>query len=186
MHPLTQGNNLYQFSPLFLIKFGGLVCWTLQSNSRKPHSLEFDVASESLATQRKVEVCVVVDKWKTSYFLWLKPLIYGFFSLNRITSFQVRNSFLQDQKQVSKSYDYKLKSIIKKKLSNLLDNEIPLLSKLFSIPDHTKISKISNTDNLDLKLNDLTKFSKMDQTIKKGLTKSGSLITKTLKTFQII
>jgi hypothetical protein len=33
--------------------------------------------------------------------------------------------FLQGQKQISKSYEYKLKSIIKKKISNLIDKEIP-------------------------------------------------------------
>ena len=39
--------------------------------------------------------------------------------------------FLQGQKKVSKSYEYKLKSIIKKKVSNLLDIEIPMLSSFF-------------------------------------------------------
>ena len=39
--------------------------------------------------------------------------------------------FLQGQKKVSKPYEYKLKSVIKKKLSKLLDKELPLLSSLF-------------------------------------------------------
>ena len=36
--------------------------------------------------------------------------------------------YLQGDKQVSKSYEYKIKSIIKKKLSRLIDKEFPLLS----------------------------------------------------------
>jgi hypothetical protein len=52
--------------------------------------------------------------------------------------------FLQGQKQVSKSYEYKLKSIIKKKLANLLDNEIPLLAKSF--PDLTEFGKNCSQD----------------------------------------
>jgi hypothetical protein len=39
--------------------------------------------------------------------------------------------YLQGQKQVSRSYEYKLRSMINKKVANLLDKEIPLLSKLF-------------------------------------------------------
>jgi hypothetical protein len=39
--------------------------------------------------------------------------------------------FLQGQKKVSKSYEYKLKSVIRKKLSKLVDKEIPLISSLF-------------------------------------------------------
>ncbi len=50
--------------------------------------------------------------------------------------------FLQGQKDVSKSYEYKIKSIIKKKISNLMDKEIPLLTNLFP------------------NLNNLTEFSK--------------------------
>ena len=49
--------------------------------------------------------------------------------------------FLQGQKQVSKSYEYELKSIIKKKISNLLDKELPLLSQLFPNLDLTKNGK---------------------------------------------
>jgi hypothetical protein len=53
--------------------------------------------------------------------------------------------FLQGQKKiVSKSYEYKLKSIIKKKVSNLLDKELPLISTLFPDTDLTIFSKINN------------------------------------------
>src|SRR5215218_8268960 len=38
---------------------------------------------------------------------------------------------LQDQNKTSKSYEYKLKSVIKKKISKLLDRELPLMSSLF-------------------------------------------------------
>ena len=40
--------------------------------------------------------------------------------------------FLKDQKQVSKLYEYKLKSIIRKKVANLLTKGIPTLSHLFT------------------------------------------------------
>jgi hypothetical protein len=39
--------------------------------------------------------------------------------------------YLQGQKPVSKSYEYKLKSVIRKKISRLLGKEIPLFSKSF-------------------------------------------------------
>ena len=39
--------------------------------------------------------------------------------------------YLQGQKQVSKPYEYKLKSVIRKKMAHLLDKELPLLSTLF-------------------------------------------------------
>ena len=51
--------------------------------------------------------------------------------------------FLQGQKTISKSYEYKLKSIIKKKLSILVDKELPLLSSLLPNLHLTKISKIN-------------------------------------------
>ena len=49
--------------------------------------------------------------------------------------------FLQFQKQVSKSYEYKLKSIIKRKISTLVGKELPPLSQLFPKLDLTKNSK---------------------------------------------
>ena len=79
--------------------------------------------------------------------------------------------YLQGQKQVSKPYEYKLKSIIKRKISILLEKEWPLLSKLFldneltttgnrlddmKSQNLTKYSKISNEKTL----NNLTKISK--------------------------
>ena len=39
--------------------------------------------------------------------------------------------FQQGQKQISKSYEYKLKSILKKKVQHFLNNDLPLLSDLF-------------------------------------------------------
>ncbi len=49
--------------------------------------------------------------------------------------------FLQGQKQVSKSYQYKLKSIIKRKISILIEKELPLLSQLVPNLDLTKFGK---------------------------------------------
>ncbi len=49
--------------------------------------------------------------------------------------------FLQGQKIVSKSYEYKLKSVIKRKISTLLEKELPLLSQLFPNLDLTKNGK---------------------------------------------
>jgi len=80
--------------------------------------------------------------------------------------------YLQGQKQVSNSYEYKLKSILRKKITNFLDKELPLLKSLFPDLDLnknnkinsegsritlTKFSKIGCNDN---KLTDLTKISK--------------------------
>ena len=65
--------------------------------------------------------------------------------------------FLQGQKQVSKSYEYKIKSIIKNKVSVLLEKELPLLSKLFPAYD---INMISNKINNEKPIN-LTKISKI-------------------------
>lgn len=59
--------------------------------------------------------------------------------------------YLQGQKQVSKSYEYKLKSILKKKIISLVDNDLPLLAKLFPSLDITKFGKKIN-DSLDVNL----------------------------------
>jgi hypothetical protein len=59
--------------------------------------------------------------------------------------------YLQGQKQVSKSYEYKLKSILKKKIISLVDNDLPLLAKLFPNLDITKFGKKIN-DSLDVNL----------------------------------
>ena len=53
-------------------------------------------------------------------------------------------SYLQGQKQVSKSYEYKLKSVIKKKISKLLVKELPLVSKLFPEVNLTNYSEKSS------------------------------------------
>jgi hypothetical protein len=58
--------------------------------------------------------------------------------------------FLQGQKHVSKSYEYKLKSIIKKKIANLMEIEIPLLSYFISnLNNLTKFSKRNYEDGLE-------------------------------------
>jgi hypothetical protein len=49
--------------------------------------------------------------------------------------------FLQGQKQVSKSYDYKLKSTIRKKVANLMAKEVPLPSSLFPKLDLAGVGK---------------------------------------------
>jgi hypothetical protein len=54
--------------------------------------------------------------------------------------------FLRGQKQVSKSYEYKLKSKLKKKVSCLLDNDLPLLSALF--PNLIALTKFSRKEGL--------------------------------------
>ena len=66
--------------------------------------------------------------------------------------------YLQGARQVSKSYEYKLKSIIKKKIATLLENELPLLSQLFPNLDLTKFSKSLDSDK---ELDDLTKIGKV-------------------------
>ncbi len=65
--------------------------------------------------------------------------------------------FLKGQKQVSKSYEYKLKSILKKKLANLLGKDLPLLSSMFPDSNLTNNSKIISNDTST----NLTKFSKI-------------------------
>jgi hypothetical protein len=53
--------------------------------------------------------------------------------------------FLQGQKPGSKSYEYKLKSIIRKKISNLMEKEIPLITKLFlNFNNLAEFSKVNN------------------------------------------
>ena len=54
--------------------------------------------------------------------------------------------FLRGNKEISKSYEYKLKSIIKKKLANLIEKELPLLDSLFPNLDLTKFSKNFDSD----------------------------------------
>jgi hypothetical protein len=59
--------------------------------------------------------------------------------------------YLQGQKQVSKSYEYELKSILKKKIISLVDNDLPLLANLFPNLDITKFGKKIN-DSFDVNL----------------------------------
>ncbi len=66
--------------------------------------------------------------------------------------------YLQGEKQVSDSYEYKLKSIFRKKIANFLDKELPLLTSLF--PD-LNLTKISKKQDFDLASENLTKNSKM-------------------------
>jgi hypothetical protein len=54
--------------------------------------------------------------------------------------------FLQGQKPVSKFYEYKLKSIIKKKIITLLEKELQLLSQLF--PNLSNLTKYSKEEGL--------------------------------------
>ena len=48
---------------------------------------------------------------------------------------------LKGQKHFSRSYEYKLKSVMRKKVANLTDKDIPLLSTLFPNPDLTETGK---------------------------------------------
>ena len=65
--------------------------------------------------------------------------------------------FLNGKRQVSKSYEYKLKSIITKKLSRLIDQKILLISQLFPNLDLNKFSKVLDAND---RAADLTKNSK--------------------------
>jgi hypothetical protein len=52
--------------------------------------------------------------------------------------------FLQGEKNVSKSYEYKLKSVIKKKMAKLIDKEIPFLSCLLQNSKAEPYQKLSS------------------------------------------
>ena len=64
--------------------------------------------------------------------------------------------YLQGEKQFSASYEYKLKSILKKKITNFLDKELPLLTSLFPDLNLTKIRKNESHDTSS----NLTEISK--------------------------
>src|SRR6476661_2445272 len=67
--------------------------------------------------------------------------------------------FLQGHKStISKSHEYKLKSVIKKKVCNLVAKELPLLIKLFPDMDLTKFSNTNKNFYSDVE--GLTKISK--------------------------
>jgi hypothetical protein len=69
--------------------------------------------------------------------------------------------YLQGRKQISKSYVYKLKSILKKKLSLLVDKELPLLAKLFTEFDFAVTSTYDDYHNSSVPSRVLTKNSKI-------------------------
>jgi hypothetical protein len=75
--------------------------------------------------------------------------------------FKSEIQFLQGQKQISKFYEYKLKSIIKKKISDLIDKEIPLITTLFPNLDLTKFSKTLHIRKVEK--DNLTTISKVDK-----------------------
>jgi hypothetical protein len=54
--------------------------------------------------------------------------------------------FLRGQKVVSKSYEYKLKSIIKRKIKTLIDQELPLVTALIPNLDRIEFRKMVDTD----------------------------------------
>ncbi len=66
--------------------------------------------------------------------------------------------FLHGQIVVSKSYEYKLKSVIKKKLAILMEKELPLLRSFLPNLDLTKFGK---KQDANLALSNLTKYSKL-------------------------
>ncbi len=86
----------------------------------------------------------------------LLVLIYCFI-LDYIGHSKVQVELLQRQKQVSKSYEYKIRSLLKRKISKLIEKELPLLSELFPNLDLTKFSKKFNSE---MGLNHLTNNSK--------------------------
>jgi hypothetical protein len=82
-------------------------------------------------------------------------IIYAF-DLSLLSKSEIQ--FLQGQKQVSKSYEYKLRSILNKKIVTLLNKELPLLNSLF--PHLLDLTKISKNQLIGQKAGHLTKFSK--------------------------
>jgi hypothetical protein len=70
--------------------------------------------------------------------------------------------YLQGQKRVSRSYEYKLKFIIKKKISQPLDKELSLLSKSFPDIGLTRCGKNINNANSAKKNPEYEKISLMD------------------------
>ncbi len=87
--------------------------------------------------------------------------------------------YLQGQKQLSKSYEYKIKSIIKI-LINLLDRDLPLLSTLFpNLLDLTKFSKI-NERFIDTNLTRFRKKRNMLLDLKKSVASERLRVQRTL------
>ena len=65
--------------------------------------------------------------------------------------------YLQGQKRISKSYEYKLKSVIRKKINHLLGKDLPLLSKSFPDVGLTDFSKINGFNKKKQTLLDLVR-----------------------------
>ncbi len=76
--------------------------------------------------------------------------------------------YLQGQKQVSKSYEYKLKSVIRKKVANLLDKELPLLSKLFPETGLTEFGKVNGEQKEEANLTQFGKKADIANSTKKN------------------
>jgi hypothetical protein len=94
--------------------------------------------------------------------------------------------YLQGQKHVSKTYEYKIKFILKKKLAKFLDTDLPLLSSLF--PNLLDLTKISKNESDDTSSN-LTKFSKARNTLsdrRKHVERDGFEGSKTYDQSQIV
>jgi hypothetical protein len=65
--------------------------------------------------------------------------------------------YLLGKKQLSKFYEYKLKSVIKKKLANLIDKELPLL---YSFNVGLDLTEFGRNLNINITTSDLTKNGK--------------------------
>lgn len=78
--------------------------------------------------------------------------------------------YRQGRKQISKSYEYKLKSIIKKKLSILVDKELHLLAELFTELDFAVTPRYDDNHNSSVPSCDLTKNNKIttDESVRQG------------------
>ena len=81
---------------------------------------------------------------------WLtKGTIYIFLITCNATFIQVGNYVSPRKKSVSKSYEYKLKPTVKKKISNLMSKEIPLLKPLFPSTYTSDLTEFSKVDRKD-------------------------------------
>ena len=87
--------------------------------------------------------------------------------------------FLQGHKQVSKSYEYKLKSIIKKKLTKIIDHELPLINSIFfNLVDLIEFSNKGSKDNRTFDLTKISKNSKLLYKTKTSNPDSGNIDSK--------
>ncbi len=88
-----------------------------------------------------------------------------------VPSLKIRDSVPKWPKQVPKSYEYKLRSMIKKKVDNLLDREIPSLSPLFPNIDLTNFGKMFKDMDGSQAITEFGKAS-INKTITNNLHKS--------------